>query len=117
MSENNEISVAIAPGELLDKISILEIKNERIKDPAKLQNIRTELAILQKISTQAIPQNQQISQLFQDLKKINETLWVIEDDIRDCERDKDFGPKFIELARSVYITNDERARIKKEINQ
>jgi predicted nucleic acid-binding Zn-ribbon protein len=107
---------AIAPGELIDKITILRIKSERISDDAKLKNIRTELDILQKTQAEEVPQSAEMTRLEGELKTVNEALWDIEDDIRDCERDKDFGEEFIRLARAVYITNDKRAALKKEIN-
>ena len=107
---------AIAPGELIDKITILRIKSERISDEAKLKNIRTELDILQKTQAEEVPQSAEMTRLEGELKAVNEALWDIEDDIRDCERAKDFGEEFIRLARAVYITNDKRAALKKEIN-
>lgn len=110
------IMTAIAPGELIDKITILRIKSERISDDAKLKNIRTELDILQKTQAEEVPQSAEMTRLEGELKTVNEALWDIEDDIRDCERDKDFGEEFIRLARAVYITNDKRAALKKEIN-
>lgn len=110
------IMTAIAPGELIDKITILRIKSERISDEAKLKNIRTELDILQKTQAEEVPQSAEMTRLEGELKAVNEALWDIEDDIRDCERAKDFGEEFIRLARAVYITNDKRAALKKEIN-
>lgn len=110
------IMTAIAPGELIDKITILRIKSERISDEAKLKNIRTELDILQKTQAEEVPQSAEMTRLEGELKTVNEALWDIEDDIRDCERAKDFGEEFIRLARAVYITNDKRAALKKEIN-
>ena len=111
-----EILIPISPGELLDKISILRIKSERIKDASKLANVKKELEMLEKIWSQAVKQDETISQLTLELTTINETLWDIEDDIRDEERHKRFGERFIELARSVYVTNDRRAEAKKAIN-
>ena len=110
------IMTAIAPGELIDKITILRIKSERISDEAKLKNIRTELDILQKTQAEEVPQSAEMARLEGELNTVNEALWDIEDDIRDCERAKDFGEEFIRLARAVYITNDKRAALKKEIN-
>lgn len=110
------IQVPVSWGELVDKITILEIKSERISDEAKLVNIRRELDELNKTAKAAATFTPQVQALQQKLKEVNEKLWVIEDDIRDCERNKDFGPKFIELARAVYFTNDERFRVKREIN-
>ncbi|MCC7168394.1 MAG: hypothetical protein IT565_12580 [Rhodospirillales bacterium] len=110
------ISVEVAPGELIDKIAILEIKMKRIADPAKRANVTTELEVLAATRDRAIPPSAELDRLAAELVRVNEALWVIEDDIRDCERAKDFGPRFIELARAVYITNDERARLKRQIN-
>ena len=107
---------AIAPGELIDKITILRIKSERISDEAKLKNVRTELDILQKTQAEEVPQSDEMERLEDALKTVNEALWEIEDDIRECERQGDFGDDFIRLARAVYVTNDKRAALKKEIN-
>lgn len=103
-------------GELLDKITILQIKSERMRDPQKLANVRRELEELNQTVEKTATLSPVTNSLMKDLKLINEKLWVIEDDIRECERQKDFGANFIELARAVYFTNDERARLKKEIN-
>ena len=111
------IRVEIAPGELIDKITILEIKSERIADAEKLRNVRTELAILQVARSESVPPSTELTDLARRLKSVNESLWNIEDDIRACERAKDFGPRFVELARSVYHNNDERAAIKRRINE
>ena len=111
------ISVEIAFGELIDKITILEIKLERISNAEKLANVQTEWQTLIEARDQAITTSDELTRLSNGLKAVNETLWVIEDDIRDCERNSDFGKKFIELARAVYRTNDERARIKHQINE
>lgn len=111
------ITVEVAPGELIDKITILEIKLERMTDPAKLRNVRIEWETLVAARDQAVPPSAEMDRLTGELKAINEQLWVIEDDIRDCERDKDFGPRFVELARAVYVTNDRRAEVKRAINQ
>ena len=110
------ISVEIAPGELIDKITILEIKLERISNPEKLENVRKEWLVLTEVRDTTIKISDQLRLLSDELKTINEMLWKIEDDIRDCERNKDFGETFITLARSVYKTNDERAQIKHRIN-
>ena len=110
------IQVPVSWGELVDKITILQIKSERITDKAKLANIHKELEELTRTAEQAVTFTPEIRALQQQLKDVNEKLWVIEDDIRDCERSKDFGAKFIELARAVYFTNDERFRVKREIN-
>ena len=113
---SDTILVPVAPGEMLDKITILEIKLERIEDAAKRANVELEYTMLQKVRGEKIPESPALADAYGRLKAVNETLWVIEDDIRDCERGGDFGPKFIELARSVYRVNDQRAAIKKEIN-
>ena len=110
------IHVPVSPGEVLDKITILEIKSERMNDPEKVANVRTELALLQETWASAVSRDQVIDDLHDQLKKINETLWEIEDDIRDKERVKEFDERFIELARQVYFTNDRRSQIKKELN-
>lgn len=116
MSEAQPIMIEVGPGELIDKITILRIKSERMTDPAKLHNVRTELAILDAARQAGVPDSAEMRALDAALQAVNADLWVIEDDIRDCERVKDFGPKFIELARSVYIQNDKRAALKKQIN-
>lgn len=110
------IAIEISPGELIDKITILEIKLERMTDKSKLANVRIEWETLTRARDGAIAASPQLAQFAAALKKINEALWEIEDDIRDLERAKDFGARFVELARSVYRSNDERARIKRQIN-
>lgn len=110
------IKVPVSFGEVLDKITILEIKSERIKDEAKVKNVRLELDELTKTWNEAVTTQDVITDLHQQLKAVNEELWVIEDDIRDQEADQNFGARFIELARAVYVTNDKRAAIKKEVN-
>ena len=112
----NEILIPISPGELLDKITILQIKAERIGDPAKVANVKTELEMLSRVWDDAVHEDTEISALAAELKSVNEALWEIEDDIRDEERNKRFGERFIELARAVYVTNDERANAKKKVN-
>ena len=104
------VIVAVSWGELLDKISILEIKRDRLTDPAQLANVEHEHATLCAARDKAMPEGADVSDSFAGLRIVNETLWDIEDDIRDCERDKDFGPRFVELARAVYINNDQRGR-------
>lgn len=111
----SEIIVPIAPGELIDKLTILRLKRERITDEAKRANVRHEEAMLQAVAD-TLPASAELTGLQDDLYAINARLWVIEDDIRQCERAGDFGPRFIELARSVYRVNDERAAVKKAIN-
>jgi hypothetical protein len=112
----NDIQVPISPGELLDKITILQIKSERIDDAAKLANVNRELGMLTRIWQQSVEADDEIEALTARLKSINEKLWEIEDDIRDEERNRRFGERFIELARAVYVTNDERADAKKQVN-
>ncbi|MFP7723717.1 DUF6165 family protein [Lysobacter sp. A3-1-A15] len=112
----SEILVPVSFGELLDKISILQIKSERMSDEAKLANVRNELSALEKTWMSHAAASVDIVRLRADLKAVNERLWVIEDDIRLKERAQAFDQEFIQLARSVYIENDERARIKRDIN-
>ena len=112
----NKIIVEVSIGELLDKISILEIKLEKIKNPEKLKFITNEHSILKKQFENNVKSDNQLNSLFQSLKEINSKLWVIEDDKRQCEKDKDFGEKFIKLSRDVHFLNDDRAKIKLEIN-
>jgi len=112
----NEILIPISPGELLDKITILQIKVERMTDPVKVANVKTELGMLSKVWSEAVEVDAEIAKLTAELKAVNETLWKIEDDIRDEERNKRFDERFIELARAVYVTNDERANAKKKVN-
>ena len=111
------IQVPVSPGEVLDKITILEIKSERMGDPEKVANVRAELSLLQKTWNGAIKDTDVIRDLHAQLKEINETLWEIEDDIRDKERVKEFDERFIELARAVYFTNERRSKVKKELNR
>src|SRR5207237_5973561 len=108
------IRVPVSFGELLDKITILQIKNERIADPRKLRNVRKELALLEDIVAQSLPPSNGVSGLVQHLKAVNEMLWDIEEHIRQCENSQDFGPRFIELARSVYHENDRRGALKRQ---
>jgi hypothetical protein len=112
----NKIIVEVSIGELLDKISILEIKLEKIKDPEKLKFISDEHAVLKDQLTKNVKSNEEIEKLFQSLKEINAKLWIIEDDKRLCEKEKDFTEKFIKLSRDVHFLNDDRAKIKLEIN-
>jgi len=112
-----QIAVPISPGELIDKITILQIKQERIADPAKLRHVEEELHALAAVRDEAIPPSAELDTLVAELKRVNEALWDIEDAIRDCERRQDFGPKFIELARSVYHSNDRRSELKRAMNE
>ena len=117
MTSRSTIPVETAPGELIDKITILEIKTERIRDAEKVRNVQVELQTLAAARDQAISATPELVKLTEQLKTANQQLWDIEDDIRDCEREKDFGDKFIQLARSVYRSNDRRAALKREINE
>ena len=112
----NKILVEVSIGELLDKISILEIKQEKIKDSEKLKFINNEYSILKKQLENNIKSDQKINELFETLKKINSKLWDIEDNKRRCEKEKNFGEEFIKLSRDVHFLNDERAKIKLELN-
>ena len=112
----NKIIVEVSVGELLDKISILEIKQEKIKDHEKLKFINDEHSILKSQLEQNVKTDEKLKNLFQSLKEINSKLWVIEDDKRLCEKEKNFGEKFIKLSRDVHFLNDDRAKIKLEMN-
>jgi len=112
----NRIIVEVSIGELFDKISILEIKQEKIKDPEKLKFIKNEHSILKDQLKKNVESDDKLNNLYQSLKEINTKLWIIEDDKRQCEKDKDFGEKFIKLSRDVHFLNDDRAKIKLEIN-
>ena len=112
----NKILVEVSVGELLDKISILEIKQEKIKDTEKLKFINEEHSILKDQLNKNVKSDQKLNELFETLKKINAKLWIIEDDKRQCEKEKNFTEKFIKLSRDVHFLNDERAKIKLEIN-
>lgn len=111
-----DIHVPISPGELIDKITILQIKSDRMTDPAKVANVRTELGLLQSTWKSSPHAAHDIDHEWAELRRINEALWDIEDKIRDKERDQQFDKEFIELARAVYVTNDERAAVKRTIN-
>jgi hypothetical protein len=113
----NKILIEVSVGELLDKISILEIKKDKIKDPDKLSFISNELSLLRDEFKNNISSNKKIDTLYQSLKIINARLWVIEDEKRQCEKNKDFTENFIKLSRDVHILNDDRAKIKLEINK
>mgnify|MGYP005994858729 CR=1 FL=1 len=113
----NKILVQVSVGELLDKISILEIKKEKIKDPEKLKFIIDEHVILKEQLDQNVKSSDKLNKLFQSLKEINAKLWVIEDDKRMCEKESDFTQNFIKLSRDVHFLNDERAMIKLKINE
>ena len=112
----NKIIVEVSIGELLDKISILEIKQEKIKNPEKLKFISDEHSVLKDQLDKNVKSDDKLEKLFQSLKEINARLWVIEDDKRKCEKEKDFTEKFIKLSRDVHFLNDDRAKIKLEMN-
>ena len=116
MKKINKIFAEISAGELIDKITILEIKQDKIKDASKLQSIKTELTSLQQTLNEHITSDDEIKKLSEELKQINLKLWDIEDGKRNCVKEKNFGEKFIELARNVYLFNDQRAKIKLQIN-
>jgi Family of unknown function (DUF6165) len=111
------ILAPISVGELIDKIVILEIKKSRVSDPAKLAEVLKELNLLNRIGYGSDECRHHVTSLKEELRQINEALWEIEDRIRDCERRRDFGPRFVQLARAVYITNDRRAAVKRHINE
>jgi hypothetical protein len=110
------VSVTIAPGELFDKLTILEIKAARITDAAKLAHVRHELDLLLAARDAAVETTRELDQLVDELRRVNEEIWEIEEGVRAREREQDFGPRFVELARSVYRTNDHRAAVKRRIN-
>lgn len=110
------ILVETAPGELIDKITILELKRQHVADSAKLANVEFELRLLTRTLNDAVASSSELQRLTAELKAVNARLWQIEDDIRDCERVQDFGSKFIQLARAVYHENDKRAAFKRQIN-
>ncbi|WP_368185743.1 DUF6165 family protein [Aestuariibius sp. HNIBRBA575] len=110
------ILVPTSPGELIDKLTILRLKTEHITDPAKLTNVRHEQTVLTKTAQSKLPPSQTLTALWDELYQVNAALWKIEDDIRDCEAAGDFGQTFIDLARAVYVTNDQRSDVKKRIN-
>jgi hypothetical protein len=110
------IQIDVSPGELVDKITILEIKLQRLGDETARANVRREYDVLERARGSALHGSAELDRLTTELRGVNERLWVIEDDIRDCERARDFGSKFVELARAVYHENDRRAALKREIN-
>ena len=112
----NKILVEVSVGELLDKISILEIKKEKIKDTKKLKFINDEYVVLKEQLDKNVKSDEKLNSFFKSLKEINKKLWVIEDDKRLCEKNSDFGEKFIKLSRDVHFMNDDRSKIKLEIN-
>ena len=112
----NKILVEVSVGELLDKLSILEIKKDKIRDTEKLKFINDEYAVLKEQLSKNVQYDNTLEKLFKSLKEINSKLWVIEDDKRMCEKNSNFGEKFIKLSRDVHFLNDDRAKIKLEIN-
>ena len=112
----NKILVEVSVGELLDKITILEIKKEKIKDSEKLKFINSEYDVLKEQLDKNVKNDERLKKFFKSLKEINSKLWIIEDDKRMCEKNSDFGENFIKLSRDVHFLNDERAKIKLEIN-
>jgi hypothetical protein len=116
-SGSGEMKVPVSIGEVVDKLTILEIKAERLSDPDRLVNVREELRQLRAAFAAQFPEpDPRLDELIASLKTVNGSLWEIEDEIRDCEREKDFGDRFVQLARAVYQTNDRRAAVKREIN-
>ena len=115
--QSKKIRSEISAGELLDKISILEIKREKIKDKANQVEINKEYKILKEVQSSSLEVTEKLKTLFKEIKEVNLNLWNIEDKLRVCEKNKDFGQTFIELARSVYLNNDKRSKIKSEINK
>jgi len=115
--KSKKILSEISAGELLDKISILEIKLEKVKDKTNLEEINKEYKILKEVQDSNIETTEKLKALFNDIKEINLNLWDIEDRLRISEKNKDFGQNFIELARQVYLNNDKRSKIKSEINK
>jgi len=116
-TSKGSVFIEVGAGELIDKITILKIKARQMIDPAKLRNVKHELDVLNRACAENLAPSAELTRLENELTQVNQALWVIEDDIRACEATRDFGPKFIELARSVYIQNDRRAAIKKAINE
>ena len=116
-SKSTRVLSEISPGELLDKISILEIKLEKVKDKDRQKRIKNEYDILKKVQNSSIEMSDKIKDLYRSVSNVNIKLWDIEDKIRICEQNKDFGKNFIELARGVYFNNDKRAKLKNEINE
>lgn len=114
--KSKKILSELSAGELLDKISILEIKLEKIKDKANQEEINKEYKILKEVQNSSLEMTEKLKTLFKEIKEVNLNLWNIEDKLRICEKNKDFGQTFIELARGVYLNNDKRSKIKLEIN-
>ena len=115
--KSKKILSEISAGELLDKISILEIKLEKVKDKTNLEEINKEYKILKEVQSSSIEVTEKLKILFQEIKEVNLNLWNVEDKLRICEKNKDFGQNFIKLARDVYLINDKRSKIKSKINE
>jgi hypothetical protein len=115
--DNKQVLIETSPGELIDKITILEIKSERIGDPDKLRNVRVELEALLAARDREIVASEKLATLTAELRAVNEAIWDVEEELRRCEQAGDFGPGFVELARSVYKNNDRRAALKRAINE
>jgi hypothetical protein len=113
---SNEIKIEVSPGELIDRLTILEIKLDRIHDAQKRKNIETEHAVVRATYEAHVPASETLGSLVEELRDVNLRLWTIEDDIRACERRQEFGPAFVALARSVYLSNDRRSELKRDIN-
>jgi hypothetical protein len=111
------VTIDVSPGELIDKITILQLKAERLTDAEKLRLVLYELGLLEARQAEAISPSEALTKLTKDLREVNSVLWDIEDQIRDCERAQDFGDRFVSLARAVYHTNDRRAALKRQINE
>ena len=113
---SNGIKIEVSPGELIDRLTILEIKLDRIHDAQKRRNVETEHAVVRAAYDAHVTASETLGSLVDELREVNLRLWTIEDDIRACERRQDFGPAFVALARSVYLSNDRRAELKRDIN-
>jgi hypothetical protein len=113
---SNGIKIEVSPGELIDRLTILEIKLDRIRDAQKRRNVETEHAVVRAAYEAHVPASETLGSLVDELRAVNLRLWTIEDDIRACERRQEFGPAFVALARSVYLSNDRRSELKRDIN-
>ena len=113
---SNGIKIEVSPGELIDRLTILEIKLDRMRDAQKRRNVETEHAVIRAAYEAHVPASEGLRSLVDELREVNLRLWAIEDDIRACERRQEFGPAFVALARSVYLSNDRRSELKRDIN-
>ena len=113
---SNGIKIEVSPGELIDRLTILEIKLDRMHDAQKRRNVETEHAVIRAAYEAHVPASERLRSLVDELREVNLRLWAIEDDIRACERRQEFGPAFVALARSVYLSNDRRSELKRDIN-